>query len=182
MNNAFFQYRAPILAVLPNANNSHRLWCEIRSIAIRTSHLKIRGITDFQKIQVRENFLLWGFVPSEIDSSSRTVNNLQGRNSRNINITGGVPCVIGTLHSNPQQRLGAKQLAEANGNLGANGLSFSENVVKVLAGNAEHSGNLCLCFASGGNNVFSQNFAGVRWATVGITAHGVALLVILFKV
>lgn len=44
---------------------------------------------------------------SETDST-RTVNSSQGWNSRYIHITGGVPCIIGTLHSNPQQRLGAE--------------------------------------------------------------------------
>lgn len=50
---------------------------------------------------------------------------VQGRNARHVNPLGNLPFVIGTLHPDPHAGSVPEELAKAQRNLRANGLSFS---------------------------------------------------------
>lgn len=92
-----------------------------------------------------------------------------------------MPGIIGPLHPDPEQRGVPEQLGQAHGNLGADGLPLGQDVVEVLARDAEHPRDLGFGLAGGGDHVLAEQFARMRRAAVGVTAHP-RLLVILLEV
>ncbi len=54
-----------------------------------------------------------------------SLDGVQGRNARHVNLPGNLPFVIRTLHPDPQTGSVPEELAKAHRNLRANGLSFS---------------------------------------------------------
>src|SRR6202030_3377415 len=80
----------------------------------------------------------------------------------------GVPSVIGALHSNPDAGAIAKELAEPDRHGGGDRLALLENIVKVLAGNTQESGNLGLGLTGRGDHLLTQQFARMRRTPVRI--------------
>src|ERR1051326_2820960 len=54
----------------------------------------------------------------------------------------GAPGIISTLHLHPDRAAATEQLAEPNGDGRGYGFALRQDVVKVLAGDAEEGGNL----------------------------------------
>ena len=71
-------------------------------------------------------------------------------NGGHVHFAGSVPCIIGALHPDPEQRLIAEQLGEAHGDLGTDRLPLGQDVVKMLARNAKHARDLCFGLAGRG--------------------------------
>ena len=105
----------------------------------------------------------------------------QRRNGGHVHFAGSVPCVIGALHPDPDQRFVAEQLCEAHGHLSADRFPLGQDVVKMLARNAKHARDFCFGLAGRGDHILTEQFARMRRATVGVAAH-YRLLVILLEV
>lgn len=67
-----------------------------------------------------------------------------------------MPGIIGGLHAQPHTGSVAKQLAEAGRDIRRNGLLLAENIVEVLAGNAEQGCDLQLGLAGRGDDILQQ--------------------------
>src|SRR5215211_9486823 len=98
----------------------------------------------------------------------------------NIDLTLGVPRVVRGLHPDPDAGAVAEQLAEAHGDGGGHGLSLIEDVVEVLARDAEQTCDLRLRPCDRRDNLFAQQLArmtraAVRVATCGNLGHDLAL-------
>src|SRR5215211_1488307 len=94
----------------------------------------------------------------------------------NIDLTLGVPRVVRGLHPDPDAGAVAEQLAEAHGDGGGHGLSLIEDVVEVLARDAEQTCDLRLRPCDRRDNLFAQQLArmtraAVRVATCGNLGH-----------
>ena len=89
-----------------------------------------------------------------------------------------MPGIIGPLHHDPDQRLSPEQLGQPHGDLGADGFAGGQDVVQVLARDAEHAGDFSLWFAGGGDHIFAQHFARMGRAAVGGAGHPVLLMIL----
>src|SRR5260370_16732241 len=67
-----------------------------------------------------------------------------------------MPGVVSSLHPGPDSRTVAEQLAEANRDRRGHRLFFLQDIVKMLAGNPEQSGDFRLGPAGGGDNVIAK--------------------------
>jgi len=85
----------------------------------------------------------------------------------------GVPGIMGALHSNPDSRTIAKELATLDRDGGGDRLALLENIVKALAGNTQESGNLGLGLAGCGDHLLAQQFARMRRTSVRIALGSV---------
>jgi len=63
-----------------------------------------------------------------------------------------MPEIKGRLHAQPEAATVAEELAETNGGFGRNRLFLIENVVKLLARDAESRGNFAFAATSRLNN------------------------------
>src|SRR5829696_9325223 len=90
------------------------------------------------------------------------------RDGAHIDLTLGVPRIMGRLHPDPDAGAVAEQLAEAHGNGGGHGLSLIEDVVEVLTRDAEQTCDLGLRPCDRRNNLFAQQLARMRRAAVRV--------------
>ncbi len=90
-----------------------------------------------------------------------------------------MPGIIGHLHPDPDQRLIAEQLGQPHGDRRADGFAGGQDVVQVLARDAEHAGDFRLGFAGGGDHIFAQHFARMGRAAVGGAGHPLLLMILL---
>ena len=90
-----------------------------------------------------------------------------------------MPGVIGPLHPDPDQRLVPEQLGQPHGDRGADGFAGGQDVVQVLARDAEHAGDFGLGFAGGGDHILAQHFARMGRAAVGVAGHPMLLMILL---
>ena len=79
----------------------------------------------------------------------------------------GVPGVIGGLHVQPRTNAAAEHLADQGGNIRREWFAFSQNIIKMLTGNAQALRNFNLWHFKVIKNI-DENSARMRWATVGI--------------
>src|SRR5690606_19466377 len=79
--------------------------------------------------------------PRKVGLKSSSV---QPRHVGNVNLALGVPGVVSCLHPKPDSRTVPKHLAEAGGSIRRNRLLLTQDVVELLARNAEQFGNLHL--------------------------------------
>jgi len=97
-----------------------------------------------------------------------------------------MPCIVRGLHAHPHSRAISKQLPKPDRNGRRNRLTLTQNVVKMLPGNAEKLRNLDLGLAGCRNHVLSQQSAGVSGAAIWIApcdaCHDDLSSVILFKI
>src|SRR5437763_14268861 len=89
---------------------------------------------------------------------------LDGRDATDILGPFCMPRIVGALHPGPDSRAVAEKLAEAYRDGGRYRLSFSQDVVKVLARNSEQPGDLGLGPAGSRNNVIAKQRAGMGGA------------------
>src|SRR5260370_9418519 len=75
-----------------------------------------------------------------------------------------MPGVVSSLHPGPDSRTVAEQLAEANRDRRGHRLFFLQDIVKMLAGNPEQSGDFRLGPAGGGGNVIPKQRTGMSRA------------------
>jgi hypothetical protein len=92
----------------------------------------------------------------------------QGRNAAHIDISLGVPSVMGGLHPNPDAGAAAKKLPDAHGNLGRQRLFLRHNIMQVLPRNAEQSGDFNL-LARRGQHILAEQGTGVDGAPIRVS-------------
>jgi hypothetical protein len=86
-----------------------------------------------------------------------------------INLALSMPSVVCSLHAEPDGCTIAEEFTEADGDGGGNGFCFSENIVKMLAGNAEEVCDFNFRTACRWHDNFTQQCARMTGATVGIS-------------
>src|SRR5450631_1156979 len=97
----------------------------------------------------------------------------QRRNAAYIDISLGVPCIMGGLHPNPNTRTAAEQLSHADRNFRRQRLLLLHDVMEVLPRNAEQAGNLDLLLARCRHHVLAQHGAGMSWTAFRIWPGGI---------
>ena len=96
----------------------------------------------------------------------------QGGNAAYIDISLGVPGIVGRLHSNPDAGAAAEQLANPHGNRGRQRLLLCHDVMKMLPRNAEQAGNFNLLLARGRQHILTQQGAGVGGTPLEVSFGG----------
>ena len=80
----------------------------------------------------------------------------EGRNFADILFALGDPCIVRGLHAHPDSRAIAKQFAEPNRHGRRDRLALAQNIVEMLAGDAEELCDLGLGPASRRNHILPQ--------------------------
>jgi hypothetical protein len=108
------------------------------------------------------------------------------RNLAHIFLALGLPRIVGRLHAHPNARAVTKQFAEPNRDGRRDRLALTQYVIKVLAGNTEEVRDLGLSPAGCRNDILTQQSAGMRRATSGVTlsdmSHDLRSSVILLEI
>ncbi|MEI2388100.1 hypothetical protein [Breoghania sp. JC706] len=65
--------------------------------------------------------------------SKRSAGLRQHRDIGDVNVPLGVPCIVGTLQPDPEDRFITEQLPEPDGDSGADWFALRQNVIEVLA-------------------------------------------------
>src|ERR1044071_4155369 len=86
---------------------------------------------------------------------------LERRDLADVNIPFSMPRIIVGLHSNPNPRTAAKQLADTHGNFRRYRLLLFHDVMEVLPGDAEQASDLHLRLARCREHIFPKNSAGM---------------------
>src|SRR6266478_2654184 len=92
---------------------------------------------------------------------------LQRWDLADVDIPFSMPRIVVGLHSNPNPRAAAKQLAYTNSNFRRNRLLLFHDVMEVLPRDAKQASDLDLRFARCGEHILSKYRAGMRGAAVG---------------
>src|SRR5215210_3838570 len=90
------------------------------------------------------------------------------RDGAHIDLTLGVPRIMGRLHPDPDAGAVAEQLAKAYGNRGGHGLPLIKDVVEVLTRDAEQTSDLRLRPCDRWDNLFAQQLARMTRAAVRV--------------
>jgi hypothetical protein len=97
-----------------------------------------------------------------------------------------MPCIVSALHANPNSRAIPEQFAEPDRNGRRDRLALAQNVMEMLAGNAQKLRNLSLGPAGRRNHIFPQQCAGMGRAAIPVAPgnmnHDYFSSVILFEV
>src|SRR3954468_23448617 len=94
---------------------------------------------------------------------------LQRRDLADIDIAFSMPGIVVGLHSNPNPRAAAKQLAYTHGNFWRNRLLLFHDVMEVLPGDAEQTSDLDLGLACCRKHILPDYSPGMDWAPIRIS-------------
>lgn len=101
------------------------------------------------------------------------LSHFQGGNAAYIDISFGVPSIMGGLHSNPDAGTSAKQFPDAHSNLRRDRLPLCHNIMEVLPRNPEQLRNLDLLLARRRQHILAEHGAGVGRASIEVRPGGI---------